>query len=178
MRSVVAATLAVLAGLVVANMLGVAAAEAPTTTTTATPVRTVSVEGVATVPIAQEANRATATTVYREGMAAALADGQSKAEFLTAKVGGTLGSVQSIVEGGGFISCTGEETSGYVEYKGEQPDFGSSAQPVSVFRTEAPAVKSAPKPAGNRRKKRPAAKKASVAGCTLSAQVALVYAIT
>ncbi|MGD0454288.1 MAG: hypothetical protein ABSB69_11880 [Solirubrobacteraceae bacterium] len=174
MRNAIAATMVVLAGLVAANMLGVAAAEAPTTPT---PVRTVSVEGVATVPIAQEANRATATAVYREGMAAALADGQSKAEFLTGKAGGTLGSVQSIVEGGGFINCTGNEESGYVEYKGEQPDFGSSAQSVSVLRATAPAARSGSKPAGKRRKKHPAAKKASVAGCTLSAQVALVYAI-
>jgi hypothetical protein len=59
MKSVIAATVAVTAGLIVANMLGVAAAEAPT----ATPVRTVSVEGVASIPIAQNANLASATSV-------------------------------------------------------------------------------------------------------------------
>ena len=55
------------------------------------PSRTVSVEGVATVPIAQNANLAAATSVYRQGMAAAVADGQSKAEFLASKAGATLG---------------------------------------------------------------------------------------
>ncbi len=173
MRSAIAATLAVTAGLVAANMLGVASAEAPTTT----PIRTVSVEGVATVPIAQEANRATATAVYREGMAAAVADGQSKAEFLTGKVAGTLGAVQSIVEGGGSIECKSTEESSYAEYKGEQPDFGSTAQSVPVLRAEAPAAAS-PKPLVKRRKKKhPAAKKASAVSCTLSAQVSLVYVI-
>jgi hypothetical protein len=166
--------MAVAAGLVVANMLGVAAAEAPTTT----PIRTVSVEGVATVPIAQEANRATATAVYREGMAAAMVDGQSKAEFLTAKAGGTLGSVQSIAEGGGYINCTGSEESSYVEYKGEQPDFGSSAASVTPLQAAAaPAVGRASKPPAKHRKKHPTAKKASAAGCTLSTQVSLAYVI-
>ncbi len=180
MRNAVAATLVVVAGLMVANMLGVAAAEAPTTTT-ATPVRTVSVEGVATVPIAQEANRATATSVYREGMAAAIADGQSKAEFLVGKAGGTLGSVQSIAEGGGSIGCTGGEESVYVEYKGEQPDFGSSSvavAPVSAGARATPARPTVHKPAAKHRKKHATAKKASTAACTLSTQVALVYAIS
>jgi hypothetical protein len=68
---------------VIANMLGTAVAEAPTTTT----LRTVSVEGVGTQPIAQNADAATATGVYRQAMAAAVTDGQSKAEFLTGKVG-------------------------------------------------------------------------------------------
>jgi len=90
-RSAIAATLAVAAGLVAVNMLGVASAEAPTT---ATPLRSVSVEGVATVPIAQNANLAAATAVYRQAMANAMADGQSKAEFLAGKAAGTLGSVR------------------------------------------------------------------------------------
>ncbi len=64
MRSAIAATLVVAAGLVVANMLGVAAAEAPDH---GCHVRTVSVEGVATVPIAQDAKLAEATAAYREG---------------------------------------------------------------------------------------------------------------
>ncbi len=177
MRNAIGATIAVLAVLAVANMLGVAAAEAPTTTT-ATPVRTISVEGVATVPIAQGANRATATSVYREGMAAALADGQSKAEFLASKAGVTLSSVQSIAEGGGSISCSGGEESEYIEYQGEQPDFGSTNASVSpIEAAAAPAVSNVRKPAVKRRKKRPVAKKASATACTLSTQVSLAYAI-
>lgn len=169
----------VLVGLAVANMLGVAAAEAPTTSTTA-PVRTINVEGVATVPVTQGANRATATAAYREAMAAALADGQSKAEFLASKAGVTLSLVQSIAEGGGSISCTGGgEESEYIEYQGEQPDFGSTNASVSPIETAAaPRATAVRKPAAKHRKKHPTAKKASVAGCTLSTQVALAYAIT
>jgi hypothetical protein len=173
MKSVIAATLVVAAGLVVVNMLGVAAAEAPTTT----PIRTVSVEGVATVPIGQYAKLAEATAVYRQGMADAVADGQNKAEFLATKVGATLGSVQSIAEGGGSIGCTGGEESGYVEYQGEQPDFGSPTESVVPLQADAkPSVK-AGKPAVKHRKKRPAAKKASATACTLSTQVTLVFVI-
>jgi hypothetical protein len=178
MRNMIAAMLAVLVGLVLANMLGVAAAEAPTTSTTA-PVRTIGVEGVATVPVTQGANRATATAAYREGMAAALADGQSKAEFLASKAGVTLSSVQSIAEGGGSISCSSGQESEYVEYQGEQPDFGSSDASVSPL--EAAAAPRAPlvrKPTAKARKKHPTAKKASTAGCTLSTQVSLAYAIS
>jgi hypothetical protein len=182
MRNVIAATMAVVAGLVVANMLGVAAAEAPTTT----PTRTVSVEGVATVPIAQGANLATATMIYRDGMAAAVSDGQGKAEFLASKAGATLGAVQSIAEGGGSIECTdGEEEAGYVAYQGEQPDFGS-AESVSPLRAAAAPV-AAPqvhKPAAKHRKKKkkkkvtsPTAKKAAATTCTMTTQVSLVYAI-
>jgi hypothetical protein len=170
-------TMAVVAGLVVANMIGVAAAEAPTATT---PVSTVSVEGVATVPIAQDANLATATSIYRDAMAAAFTDGQSKAEFLSSKAGATLGSVQSIIEGGGYIGCTGGEESDYVEYEGEQPDFGSPAVSVSPVEAAAKAAPSTPKvhkPAVKRRKKHPSAKKASATACTLSTQISLAYAI-
>jgi hypothetical protein len=176
MRNLIAATLAVVVGLVFANMLGVAAAEAPTTSTTA-PVRTIGVEGVATVPVAQGANRATATTAYREGMAAALADGQSKAEFLAGKAGVTLGSVQSIAEGGGSISCSGGVESEYVEYQGEQPDFGQTNESVSPVEAAAPRAATVHKPAAKRRKKHPAAKKATAGSCTLSTQVSLAYAI-
>ncbi len=179
MRNAVAATLAVVVGLVFANMLGVAAAEAPTTSTTA-PVRTIAVAGVATVPVAQGANRATATTAYREAMAAALADGQSKAEFLASKAGVTLSGVQSIAEGGGSIGCTGAEESEYVEYQGEQPDFGSTSESVSpIEAAAAPRPAAVRKPAAkHHKKKHPTAKKASVGGCTLSTQVSLTYAIS
>ncbi len=177
MKSAIVAGVVVTAGLVAANMLGVASAEAPTAATTGTPVRSVSVEGVATVPIAQGANLAQATSVYRQGMAAAVADGQSKAEFLASKAGATLGSVQSISEGGGSIGCSGAEESGYVEYQGEQPDFGY-APSVSPGLAAAPAVS---KPAKKHPKKKlgsPTAKKAAATGCTLMAQVSLVYAIS
>lgn len=179
MRNVIAAILAVAAGLVAVNMLGVAAAEAPTTT----PVRSVSVQGVATVPIAQDAKLAEADAAYRQGMAAAIADGQSKAEFLAGKTGATLGSVQSIVEGGGSIECRSlDEESGYYEYgpyQGEEPDFGSpvediaAAQPVETLKAAA----KSPKPAVKHPKKHSSAKKADVVPCTLSARVTLVYAI-
>jgi hypothetical protein len=174
MRRAIAPLIAVAAGLVAANMIGVAAAEAPTTT----PVRTVSVAGVATVPIAQGASAAAATAVYRQGMALAVADGQSKAEFLVGKLGGTLGSVQSIAEGGGSISCTGGEESGYVEYQGEQPDFGSPTSSVEPLRAEAAPSAAVGKPAvKHHKKKHHAAKKASATACTLSTQVSLVFAI-
>jgi hypothetical protein len=182
MRSVIATTMAVAAGLVLANMLGVAAAEAPTT---ATQMRTVSVDGVASVPVAQGANRAVATSAYREGMAAAIADGQSKAEFLASKTAATLGSVQSVVEGGGSIECTGGEESGYIEYQGERPDFGSPS--VSVEPAVAPRVSgsaSAPslhkptvKHPKKKRKKKPSAKAATATTCMLSTDVTLVYAL-
>jgi hypothetical protein len=181
MRIVIAATLAVLAGLVAANMLGVAAAEAPTTTT-ASPT-TVSVEGVARVPIAQDANLATATAVYRQAMAEAMSDGQSKAEFLAGKAAVTLGAVQRIVEAGGYIGCTNDEESSYTEYEGEEPDFGSPPSSISVA-PEAAAPESAAAGGGVRKptlkhpKKHTSAHKASAAKCTLSASVALAYAIS
>jgi len=173
MKSVIGAIAVVAAGLAVAGMLGVASAEAPT----ATSARTVSVEGVANVPIAQNAALTAATAAYRQGMAVALADGQSKAEFLASKAGVTLGSVQSIIEGGGSISCTGGDESGYVEYQGEQPDFGSPEVSVGPLRagTVAPTVR---KPALKRPKKTsksPVAGKAAATSCTLTTQVALAY---
>jgi predicted RecA/RadA family phage recombinase len=176
MRSVIAATVAVAAGLFVANMLGVAAAEAPTGPTQ---LRSVSVEGVANVPIAQSANLATATAVYRQAMANALADGQGKAEFLAGKAAVALAGVQSIVEGGGSIGCTTNEESAYAEYLGERPDFGSPVtSSVPLRASAAPASPSIHKPTAKHLKKAPIAKKASVVTCTLTAQVALVYAIS
>jgi len=179
MKVLAPATVVTVLALVAAGMLGVASAEAPTTTS---PPPTVSVQGVATVPIEQSASSATATTVYRQGMAAAITDGQAKAQFLASSAGVTLGAVQSIVENGGYIGCTGNE----IEYSGEQPDFGSpgsSGGVVSVPRvagaatpvTSKPAVKHAKK---KRHKQAPVAKRASAAGCTLSAQVSLTYAIS
>jgi hypothetical protein len=180
MKVPIAATAATAAALVAASMLGIASAEAPTTP----PVRTVSVSGVAIVPVAQGASAAVATAAYRQAMAAAVADGQAKAEFLVGRAGATLAAVQSIAEGGGYISCTGAEGSGYTEYQGEQPDFGSPPFAVATAQAKTNAVGGAPvpvvhKPVTKRRKARkPVAKGATVNGCTLSTQVALVYAIS
>jgi hypothetical protein len=169
------ATLAVAAALFAANMLAVAVAEAPTVTA----LRTISVQGVARAPIGQFANAAAATATYREGMASAVADGQTKAGFLAGKVGATIGAVQSVVEGGGYITCTGGGESSYAEYGGEEPDFGSA--PTSL---PAPAAAVAPRATGVRRARprrvrhrRPTAKQATAVTCTLTAQVSLVYAI-
>jgi Protein of unknown function (DUF541) len=180
MRVLIPATAVTVVALVAAGMLGVASAEAPTTTS---PPPTVSVQGVATLPIEQSASSATATTVYRQGMAAAVTDGQAKAQFLASSAGVTLGAVQSIVENGGYIGCTGNE----IEYLGEQPDFGSpgvgvSPGAVSVPRVAGAAVpvinKPAAKHAKKKKRKAPVAKRASAAGCTLTAQVSLTYAIS
>jgi uncharacterized protein YggE len=168
-------------GLIAAGVLGVATAESPTTTP---PPRTVSVQGVATQPIAQGSSAATATAVYRQGMAEAVGDGQAKAQFLASKAGAALGPVQNIVEDGGYIDCAGAEA-----YDGEQPDFGSSSVPLPVAgastRSAAgrpvPAVGNAGpprKPTKRRKHKRRSAKRAAAAGCTLSAQVSLVYALS
>jgi hypothetical protein len=181
MRIAIAATAGAAAALVAASMLGVASAEAPI----ATPTRTVSVEGVSILPIAQGSSAATATGVYRQAMAAAESDGQSKAEFLASKVGATLGGAQSIAEAGGDISCTSEET-GYAEYQGEQPDFGYAPASVGVVRagsgiaaprSSAPALG---KPTAKSRKhhKVPVGKAATSSSCKLSAQVLLVYAMS
>jgi len=182
MRSAFAAALVVTAGLVVANMLGVAAAEAPTGTA---PVRTVSVEGVATVPIPQGASLEVADATYRQGMAAAMSDGQGKAEFLASKAGVTLAGVQSIAEGGGSIECRTKTVEGESEgitwerYTGEQPDIGSATRGVSY--AVAPEAAAHPSIGSKKRPKpkHPTAKRAvNAEGCTLSAQITLVYAIS
>jgi hypothetical protein len=121
MRIVIAAAAVLASALLAIGVLSVASAETTPTPAPAAsaPPRTVSVQGVATAPVAQAANAATATAAYRQAMAAAVADGQAKAQFLAEKTGATLGVVQSIGEGGGSIECPAGE-----EYAGEQPDFG------------------------------------------------------
>jgi hypothetical protein len=176
MRLVIPAATVTTVSLIAAGLLGVASAEAPT----ASPARTVSVQGVATVPVAQGANLAAATAAYRLGMAAAVADGQAKAEFLAGKAGATLGSVQSIAEGGGYIGCTGGEEPGGGEYTGEQPDFGSTGVAVSpaaprVLANAAPGIRKPVVKHRKKKRKRPLAKHASVVSCTLSTQVSLAY---
>jgi hypothetical protein len=180
-KRTVAALVAVAGAFFAANMLSVAVAEAPTVT----PLRTISVEGVATLPIGQFADGPTATAVYREGMAAAVTDAQGKASFLAGKVGGTVASVQSVVEGGGYIGCIGGDESSYAEYNGVEPDFGSAPQTnvaTPLAASSAPA-KGSVAPTVKRMKPkrathmRPVAKKAAAVGCTLTAQVSLVYAL-
>jgi Protein of unknown function (DUF541) len=190
MRIVVTATVVVAASLILVGVLGVAGAETTTTTSTTTtpttatatspPLRTVSVQGVAIEPIEQSASAAAATGVYRQAMASAVSDGQVKAQFLASQAGATLGQVQSMAEGGGYIQCPGSEEG----YLGERPDFGSSsnyATPEVAPRALAKAPV-APRPTVKsrkpKRKKKSVAKKASAVTCTLSTQVSLVYALS
>jgi hypothetical protein len=181
MRIVFAASTAATAGLIAAGVLGVAGAETTTSTTVGGPLtsppRTVSVQGVAREAIDQNANAAQATAVYRQGMADAMADGQAKAQFLVGKAGATLGPIQSIAEGGGYIGCTGE-----IEYQGEQPDFGStvtfgSAVGVSAPPAQRPVTVRRPAIKRPRHRKRHSAKKTSTGTCTLSTQLSLAYAL-
>jgi hypothetical protein len=184
-KRTVAAIVVAVASFFAANMLSVAVAEAPTVT----PLRTISVEGVATLPIGQFDDGPAATAVYREGTAAAVTDAQGKATFLASKVGGTVATVQSVVEGGGYINCIGGDESSYVEYDGVEPDFGTGPTP-SFASTPESASTSAPakgessghpvrrlKPKRAKKRKTPVAKKATAVSCTLTAQVSLVYAL-
>jgi hypothetical protein len=170
----------VIAGMVAAGLLAggvlVLAAEAETNTSSTpqatAPLRTVSVEGVATQAVSSTASAEAANGAYRQAMAAAIADGQGKAQYLAEKAGATLGAVQSIGEGGGYIGCPNG-----VEYEGVQPDFGSNRP---VFAAEsAPAAKGAPTPLVHKvtkhHRRRHSARRAAVESCTLSTDVALVY---
>jgi hypothetical protein len=181
MRILLIAAAVAAGALTAVGVLGVAGAETTTTATTApasAPLRTVSVQGVASAPIAPEASAATATAVYRQAMASAVTDGQSKAQYLAEKAGATLGAVQSIAEGGGDIECPGEE-----EYVGEQPDFGYANGGEIVAGSSAPAVERVRTPSAHKptvkphKKKKRSAKAAAGAPCTLSTQVALSYQI-
>jgi hypothetical protein len=172
---------AVLAGgaaLFAMSALGVAAAEAPTGVAVA---RTISVEGVAVVPIGSHDNAAAANVVYREGMAKAVTDAQSKAAFLAEKTVATLGAVDSVIEDGGYIECADVENE-YASYEGDQPDFGSapsgSVQGAPVAAAPSTAV-ARPKVSHRPKVKhhRATAKKASTPSCNLTAQVSVVYAI-
>ena len=189
MRNAIAAIVLVAVVVLAANALGVAAAEAPTGVTapagtstapaSATPAPMVGVDGVAKVPVAQGASATVATAAYREAMAAAVADAHTKAEFLAGKAGVTLGSVQSVTEEGGSISCTGGEESAYVEYQGEQPDFPSAAEAEPEPLLAAPRAsvrkKKAHKPVPA---KKPAAKAAEATSCLLSASVSVAYLVS
>ena len=179
MRIVVIAAAAAAAGLIAVGALGVATAEAPTSA----PPRTVSVQGVATESIDRAASAQAATAVYHQGMLDAVSDAQTKAQLLAGRVGATLGPVQSLVEDGGFITCSNPGESTYSEYEGAQPDFGSPQLPAGVsISAGAAAPGAAPgprRPAVKRSapRKRHVARKASSVTCTLSARVSLAYAI-
>jgi hypothetical protein len=163
-----------------AGMLGVASGEGPTGT--ATP-RTISVQGVGTVPIGARDDAATATATYREGAAKALADAQAKASFLAGRAGVTITAVQSLAEDGGYIECS-SPTSEYASYEGQQPDFGFASAPSVIAGAGAAApsagLKASPQVSHRPRvkhKKHPAAKKAAATSCNLTAQVSVVYAL-
>ncbi len=168
----------VVAGMAATGLLAggvlVLAAEAETTSSstpqTTAPLRTVSVQGVATAPVIPTASAETATAAYRQAMAAAIVDGQAKAQYLAEKAGATVGQVQSIAEGNGDIQCPGE-----VEYEGAQPDFGSGGTfivaPEAAGRA-VPTIHRAKKPLAKHKR---SAKKSATESCTVSTQVALVY---
>jgi hypothetical protein len=164
-------------GLVAGGVL-VLAAEAETSTTStppaSAPLRTVSVQGVAVAPVASSASAETAIAAYRQAMAAATADGKAKAQFLAEKSDATLGQVQSIGEGNGYIQCPEG-----VEYEGAQPDFGSGAPvvaaPIAVGRVTPRLRKAHVTQPPAKHRKRHSARKATAASCTLSTQVALIY---
>jgi hypothetical protein len=178
MRVLIAAAAVVAVALTAVGVLGVAGADTTTTATTpaSTVPRTVSVQGVAGVPIGAEADGPTADATYRQALAAAVADGQGKAQLLAEKTAATLGAVQSVAEVGGYIECSGE-----LEYAGAQPDFASAqGGPVFAAGRAAPAVSGAVtprarKPAVKRHRRRRRAKAASAATCTLSTEVSLSY---
>jgi hypothetical protein len=180
MRVVVIAAVAVAAGLIVAGLLGVATAEAPTSA----PQRVVSVQGVATESIDRAASAQTATAAYHQGMLDAVTDGQAKAQLLAGRAGTALGPIQSLIEDGGYITCSNAGESAYAEYEGAQPDFGSTQVPIGAAPLSAgtapqgaavgprrPAVRKSPP------RRRHTAKKAALVSCTLSARVSLAYTI-
>jgi hypothetical protein len=146
--------------------------------------RVIDVEGVGVVPIGAKATSAQATAVYREGQAKALADGQSKAQFIAEHEGVALGVPLTTVEDGGSIECSGvvevEGFSRYAPYEGEQPDFGVARLTSSGSGSAAPAPAAAPAVSGKSVVRRPKgkhkAKKASATDCNLTAELTLAYA--
>jgi hypothetical protein len=177
MRIVIAVVAVTALGLIADGVLGVATGETSTTpvVTASAPPRTVGVQGVASEAIPSEASAATAVSIYHQGLADAVSDGQGKAQLLAEKTGATLGPIQSAGEGGGYIQCPEGQ-----EYEGTQPDFGSSgiaaygASNASAVAPRAPALR---KPA-RRHPKRGSAKKSAAGTCTLYAQVSLVYLLS
>ena len=180
MKRVVALMLGMAAALVAVNALGIASAEAPTTST---PLRALSVEGVGTSPIAQEADATVADAAYRQAMAAAMADGQSKAEFLAGKAAATLGSVQDIGESGGSVQCHSGSEAPYPAYEGEEPDFGSATAVSEVgnaptFTPEVAPVATTHSVKKRKKRKKHVAKAAAAVSCTVYADITLVYQLS
>jgi Protein of unknown function (DUF541) len=168
---------AVFVGLLAVGVLGVASAETTSSSSNPPPVRTVSVDGIASAPVSSTATTTTATGVYREAMAAAIADGKEKAQFLAEKAGASLGAVQDITEGGGYVTCPEEE-----EYTGGEPDFGSGgggyvSTPLIASRAAPGAVDKKASKHRKKHKKR-SAKAASIEPCSISTDVSLVYELS
>ena len=179
MNRIIAWVLMATAALLAASMLGVAAAEAPTATT---PPHVVSVAGAARVPIAQNAEQSAAIAAYHQALTAAVEDGKGKAQLLAAAAGVTLGAVQSVIEGGGSVGCTGLNGEGeYTPYEGAEPDFGSGGvegvRGVPSAAASTPALKKSSKPKKKKKKKPKGAKAASAPACMVSADVTLIYTI-
>lgn len=167
-----------LAGVAAATgMAGALLATAPMTAAAETTplLHTVTVQGVAEVPISASANQPAAVAAYRAAMAAAIADGLSKAQFLAAQVGTTLFSpaavTPGIVEGSGSINCP----SG-VEYSGSQPDWAFGGGQFAAS-TPAPVAKVI-RPSTAHKKKRPKhhlVKKAATQSCSISAGLTITF---
>jgi len=175
MRYALTAILAAGAALIAVGMLGVASAEAPTVT----PVRTVGVEGVGKAPVAQEADATAAIGAYRQATAAAITDGQEKAQFLASHVGGTLGAVQSVVESSGGVECEAPGNE-YEQYLGVEPDFGNGrgvavAPEAAANAGRSPASSGGPKAVHKHKKKKKKAKTATAVSCTVTAGVNINY---
>jgi Protein of unknown function (DUF541) len=178
---------------VVACLVGASdayATEAPPASITVeaqAPPAAVGVEGLATVPISRTASAPEANATYRQALAAAVADGLEKAEFLASKTGSKVGSIQQISEDGGSIECivyaeVGPERD-YEQYEGAQPDFGSVVVRYDdsvAERAAAPRDAVSPAVRKQHKKKHEAkAKKATAtSGCTLSTQIVLSYLLT
>lgn len=145
---------------------------------------TVSVQGVARAPIAQGASTTEADAAYRQAMAAAIADGLEKAEFLAARTGRKLSEgIDQVQEDGGSIECTNVDGS-YAEYTGAQADFGypqeSAVTPATAAPSAGTSTSRGAKPSQKKKKKRkgkktPKARGAAAVSCTVSAEVSLVY---
>lgn len=163
-----------LAGVAAATgMAGALLASAPITAAAETTplLHTVTVQGVAEVPIGASANQPAAVAAYRAAMAAAIADGLSKAQFLAAQVGTTLDNISpGIVEGSGYINCP----SG-VEYSGSQPDWAFGGGQFAAS-TPAPVAKvTRPSTAHKKRPKHHAVKKAASPSCSISAGLTITF---
>jgi hypothetical protein len=151
----------------------------------------VSVDGLAKVPIPQFASSAEANAAYRGGLTAAIKDGLEKAEFLAAATGVKVGSIQQIIERESSIECVVSAAEGpgvdYASYEGAAPDSGSAEGQAGRFDAVAPeaATRATPphvtskKAKKKKHKPKPKAKSSVTATrCTLSAQVVLTYLLT